>query len=61
MDVKLRRKRNETAKEYLYRTCKNRTKEEGIKLLVFKYGISYTKATMIYKAWRREYMQIRGF
>lgn len=57
MGVKLRRKKNETAKEYF----KNRTKEEGIKLLVFKYGISYTEATMIYKAWRREYMQIRGF
>ena len=61
MGIKLRRKKNETSNEYLYRTCKSKTKEEAIRLLVFKFGISYTEATMIYKAWRRGYMQIRGF
>ena len=60
MGIKLRRKKNETSNEYLYRTCKSKTKEEAIKLLVFKYGISYTEATMVYKTWRREYMSIRG-
>lgn len=61
MGIKLRRKKNETSNEYLYRTCKSKTKEEAIRLLVFKFGISYTEASMVYNRWRKEYMGIRGF